>query len=714
MKSMPDLSEVTAPRARTGAQRQAVYRETDGGRARNRAWQSTEKGREKDAREKERAYLSRPFLAWDGEGVTVDGEHRYVLLANSVGGSLVNKAGLSTGEIFDFLLESKRANPKAIHIIYGGGYDFNFWMRSLSRDDVLRVYRHESVSRQAGVRIGKYRVWWRRGKYFRVASGSTSVTVYDVLSFFQRSFVKACDEYLGERFEYRDQIVEQKLRRAAFGIEELPEIAEYNRAELRNLVLLAAELRKRLNKVGLRPGRWDGPGAIAATLMSRKGIKGAKSERNENATPEGVLSAIRFAYAGGRFECVKFGDTQLPAYEYDINSAYPHALRRVPCLAHGRWIRHDGNPGCREFALYHVRYSGPQGQQPAPLYRRNSRGAIAYPGTVSGWYWSPEIDATREHVKVTGRGALEVVECWEYVPDTQGCRDAGHDPEPFSWIEGYYRERQALKAVGDGAHVGIKLALNSLYGKLAQQVGWYRDATGRLRLPPFHELAWAGYVTSTCRAMVLRAVLSDLDSVIAFETDAVFTTCPLPVTIGSGLGEWEETAFSSLAYVQSGTYFGTKVSGDEVVRTRGVDLGTLTRAQVSVALSSPRADGRCMDAQLTRFVGAGLALAQDWSRWCTWQKTPKRISAEPPEGSKRSHDWCPNCWTERELKAAKRRGQPLGYRLGVWHDTCCEWDSRAGFRYSCEFPIAWVNPDPEMVALEEFREMNYEQWDGME
>src|SRR4030042_1716914 len=78
--------------------------------------------------------------------------------------------------------------------------------------------------------------------------------------------------------------------------------------------------------------------------------------------------------------------------------------------------------------------------------------------------------------------------------------------------------------------------------------GWVGGAAGRRRPPPFHELAWAGYVTSTCRAMVLRAVLSDLDSVIAFETDAVFTTCPLPATLGSGRGEWEETAFSSLAY----------------------------------------------------------------------------------------------------------------------------------------------------------------------
>jgi hypothetical protein len=43
---------------------------------------------------------NRQFIAWDGEGVTVRGRHRYVILANSVGDHIVNPKGIQAGEAF--------------------------------------------------------------------------------------------------------------------------------------------------------------------------------------------------------------------------------------------------------------------------------------------------------------------------------------------------------------------------------------------------------------------------------------------------------------------------------------------------------------------------------------------------------------------------------------------------------------------------------------
>lgn len=644
-----------------------------------RAYRASEKGKITDRKYKhnnskwqtDTAYLKREFLAWDGEGITKeDGSHLYVMLANSEGGYLADPAGLSTKACFDFLLSEAAKYPGRINVIYGGGYDFNCWMADLSRENLLGIYQNKRWT------IAPYAVSWQRGKAFELSDALTKVRIYDVVSFFQCAFVKACDEYLGDSFYQREIIVSNKALRSSFTVDDIPSVKLYNEYELINLVSLMTELRARLNKIGLRPKRWDGPGAIAAALLSREGIKDAKKT-----SPESVASAGRYAYAGGRFEVARYGHVDSPAFEYDVNSAYPSALRLVPNLQRGRWKHHDSDPGNIPYALYRVHYfNGPEAL-PGPLFSRGKNGTICYPREVTGWYWSPEMATAREYVQQY-RGTLEVLECWEYIEDDPTDR-------PFHFIGALYTKRQALKKAGDGAQVGVKLALNSLYGKLAQQVGWQPAGNGKpLRIPPYHQLEWAGYVTSSCRATVLRAAMLDLSSVIAFETDALFTSRPLDLDIGSELGQFDVTNFANLTYVQSGIYFGDLVDGGTVTKTRGVDRGTLTRDQVIKALAEPAAADRFVTAQLTRFIGAGVALVQNFDKWRRWETLPKRLSLEPM--GKRAHYGCNGCDPDGE-----------GITLGVWHETVCPFVQP---QISCEFPIEWVNPDAAMVMLSELRE----------
>jgi hypothetical protein len=629
--------------------------------------------------ETDTSYLTRGFTAWDGEGVTIDDEHFYVLMAGkSTDGdsvSIADPRGLPSEAIFECLLEYGHRDD--IHVIYGGGYDYNMFLSDVPRSVVDRLY-HKGTALWNGYRLG-----WRPGKAFTVARvvrgkrvGKT-VQVYDVVSFFQCPFVKACDSYLGDWHE-REMIVANKALRSSFDAKDLPDIARYNDAELTNLLALVVELRARLNKCGLRPQRWDGPGAVAAALMKREAV-----QQYKGGVPVAVASAARFAYAGGRFEVLRFGHVESEVYEYDINSAYPSALRDVPDLSAGAWTHHVNDPGRRPFALYHVEYHGKRAELPGALFRRDANGTVCFPMHLTGWYWSPEVEVARAYCG-RGYGAMTVLEAWTFEPAT--------DRKPFAFIEPLYNKRRALKKAGDGAHVGIKLALNSLYGKLAQQVGWRVNDDGTLRLPPFHQLEWAGYTTSWCRANVLRACIDSLESVIAFETDAVFTSEPLPVTLGSGLGDFELTVFPDMTYVQSGTYF----AGD-VVKTRGVDrcscnnapctCGSLTRALVLEKLKEPRIENRKAEAHLTRFVGAGVALAQSWERWRRWERVNKRITLEPL--GKRTHMGC-SCITS---------GQP-GIAFGMWHRTVCPMFTHS---HSAEFPIEWINPDPAMSELEELR-----------
>lgn len=624
-------------------------------------------------------YLSKRFVAVDGEGYNKpDGSHVYNLLAISNVPPLTNRNGLSTGDILEYLW--RNLSPDDINVIYGGSYDFNMWLKDLLPDTVLKIYRSNYTA--APVNYGGYGMRWIKGKGFEIERDGKKVKINDVISFFQCPFIQACDNYLGE-YDGRDILVREKARRGVFTPDELTNVAAYNNLELELLVRLCEELRARLNRVGLRPRRWDGPGAIAASLFLREKVKKA---RNEN-LPLEVMRAARFAYAGGRFEMLKYGAVKEKVYEYDINSAYPAALRNVPNLVGGVWAHHrkTGDSDKRfPFALYHVTYRGTDQTIPSPLFCRAGNGTVSYPLNVETWIWSPEMETLREYCEQIPGAVYDVIESWEY--------RAATNVKPFAFIQALYEKRRELKAKKDGAHVGIKLGLNSLYGKLAQQVGWVAATKSfPVRVPTYHQLEWAGYATSWCRSQVLRAALRNPSAVIAFETDALFCSEPLDgLTIGEGLGEWELTTFESLTYVQSGHYYGTKTDGEEVVKCRGIDKGFISRAAVESALTQPEQE-RYLEAALTRFYGAGIALARGLSEyWCRWRTEPKSLFLGP--SGKRIHG---ACWCSSDHH---------GLSMGKWHRTYCP--VTGGM--SSEYPVEWINPNPEMTELTELRETENE------
>jgi hypothetical protein len=541
--------------------------------------------------------MGRQFVAWDGEGINEsDGSHSYIMLASSLGHSLQHRDGLGTRDVFDMWLSCH--GDKNIHVIYGGNYDFNMIVKDMDEDTLYALYT-----------VGKtwwngYLVEWRGGKSFSVWKGGKRFLIYDVLPFFQCSFVKACDEYLGTEWPYRDQIIAEKANRGDFEYERVNDIAKYNAAELETLVRLCTELRDRLNKVHLRINRWDGPGAIASAIYKEQEIKSFISE-----SPKPVADAARYGYAGGRFEIIRKGHTNNRAYQYDIRSAYPSAMRYLPCLTHGEWRHVIGPTDVVGFGIYRVEVHGVQvtSTRPQPLWHRNQNGTVYFSDNPHGWYWSPE---ARLALSVPN---ASIHEGWEY--------HTRCDCIPFAFVEPLYNKRAALKKAGDGAHVGLKLGLNSLYGKLAQQIGW--DPGPPLRLPPFHSLEWAGWITSHCRAQVYSAAMLAPDDVIAFETDAVFSRCPLPVQIGERLGEWDETIYEDLTYLKSGMYWGTLIDGTQVEKTRGINRGSIARKTVIHELRNGQ---RKLQAEQTRFITLGQALHQNFDLWAHWVTSPREIA----------------------------------------------------------------------------------------
>lgn len=646
----------------------------------------------------------RPFIAWDGEGFTDEsGEHHYYLLANSLGEYIVNEDGIRTEQALRFMLDSGRRNKGAIHVVYASNYDVNMILRGqrqLSWSDAKFIHDEGKRWIKCSEDVSDwFHVNWRPSRELRINDNfeGGSVTFYDVYPFFQSSFVNACDDYLSPEAEWwnvREQVVTNKERRGSFTRDEIDSVLAYCRAELLSLVELMDEFRRRIYAAGLRINKWYGPGAIAASLLGSQHVKRHMETRYEDTFPH-MAKAARFAYAGGRFELIKTGHVEERVYEYDRNSAYPYAMTKLPSLAGGEWTHVESDPGYQPFALYRINYRhgvvDPQEcHRPFPLYRRDERGGICYPHAgVVGWYWSPEYAVAKAHAKAVG-ASFTVEEAWVFTERTT--------TRPFEFIHEMYERRQKLKAIGNGAHVGIKLGLNSLYGKLAQQMGYKPGG----KLPPFHQLEWAGFVTSHCRAAMFKLAMEiGLQHVIAFETDAIFTTKPASQSIiGKGLGWFEETIFANLTYLQSGIYVGQKEGEDEpTIRTRGFHPRLLDRSRMVEHLRNGALSQTVTD---TNFITLGTALATGYKRWGRWIESDREIALRPESlKQKRCHDFganCSGCVVHGEMP------DQVEFRLGVWHDTMCP----MGFRHSesAEFPVLWITGDT-MPELDEQRHDNY-------
>jgi len=636
-------------------------------------YRQSEKGQNRDGRRQDSRlaksidrYLSKAFVSWDGEGGNEsDGSHTYFLLANSNGQSISDRNGLGTVRVFEFMLGSQSG---VTNIVYGGNYDINMILKDLDYDSLSTLYR-EGKARWNG-----YFIEWRPGKSFTIKQANRSFTLFDILPFFQCSFVKACDEYLGHEWPYRDAIIREKSRRGTFDWSDIDSIGDYNRAELENTVSLANELRTRLYKVDIRVSRWDGPGAIAASLYKKYQIKS-----HIGSPPTPVVLAGRHAYAGGRFEIIRKGHSLAGAYQYDIRSAYPSAIRSLPCCNpnHGQWSYRTFTNGpirdVKPFGIYRIEVVTPYTKsitQPQPLWMRNKNGTVYFCEYSHGWYWSPEAQLALD------LGGMNIYEAWEW---NQEC-----ECNPFHFVEALYNKRAALKRAGDGAHVGLKLGLNSLYGKLAQQIGY--DPGPPLRLPPYHSLEWAGYITSHCRTQMYKASMQSLDDIIAFETDAIFSRVPIDLPIGGRLGEYEETKYESLTYLKSGFYFGTLTDGTEVAKSRGFNAGSITRDQVIAALNNRNIE--TLPATQTRFIGLGQAMNQDMNKWRRWITAPRDISVLL--NGKRV-----------DLMDSADSRKDIG---DGWQETQ---EGHTDTMFSYRYPVAWADDDDtasvEGLEMDEFR-----------
>jgi hypothetical protein len=543
----------------------------------------------KDKAGVKRGNAVRAFVGFDGEGATLDsGYHAYFMLR--IGTSTLRPQGsnvrLSTMECLDFI---SRQDPRPLYVAYFFDYDITKILEDLpwqKLDRLVNRHKRTGINGQVfPVDYNGFQIDYLPRKEFKVrrvisqtedtTNWSPWITVSDVGTFFQMSFHKAIQVWDIGTAEEQEQIRVGKGQRASFDVKDFDDIAEYNALEIELLQQLMDKFRAACVKAGYVPARWQGPGLLAEAMFRAHGVpQTSKVSLLQDDKYKPLLKMAMNAYYGGRFEVAHIGPVSDPVVQYDINSAYPHAMRFVPCLIHGEWKHVEGShldsKGLRRnldtpsgvrgesFALCYGSFKLAAGAKRTLWFGlpvRTPTGTIVFPECGKGWYWSFEI-ASAVHQDFT------VDSMWIYTRKCE-CR-------PLSFVEGVYKERKRIGK--DGPGIILKLGLNSLYGKSVQSIG----------TPKYSNPIWGSFITAFPRMMLqdfihgspfcrngdTKGVQCGRD-IVMLATDSVASLMDRSsdVCVSEELGAWSsEDHPQGMFVVQPGVYFG---SSGKPTKTRG-------------------------------------------------------------------------------------------------------------------------------------------------
>lgn len=262
--------------------------------------------------------------------------------------------------------------------------------------------------------------------------------------------------------------------------------------------------------------------------------------------PEAVNRIAWESFRAGWVDLWKRGT--MGVWKYDINSAYPEAMRRLPNFKRGTWVREDVPEASVGFASCRV------------------RSRLETPPFLSAWFaktlYYPDYDSwthcylALSELRLLRRVAdVDIEYAYSFLPDSR-------NDYPWRRVIDRLLERKKASKGDPAAYLVAKETVNSCYGNLVETIE--RDdriVPGRL----FNAAAGA-FVTAECRVQVAEAVLQRPRDIIAVATDSVASTRPLRLEEGEALGQWKvEAEGETGTFIQPGIY---QIAGERS-HTRG-------------------------------------------------------------------------------------------------------------------------------------------------
>lgn len=539
--------------------------------------------------------IFRPNCAIDGEGITLGPKHYYTQLQAvwPTGRKIVKGSDLGPYEIFEFLFQLPSRHN---YVVYGASYDFNMWLRYLPQEAKIDLCTTNKTC------WGPYTIVWIDRKFLRLTRGRRTITIYDVIAWYQKRFEITLEAWGKGTPEQLAFISRMKALRGNFVNVDPQEIERYCWIECELLVELIDTLCQAIQETPYRPRALYGPGALAQAIFDHHKIKQYMGPYDEELALQ--------AYYGGRFDTALFGWFE-NVHEHDIRSAYPDQIRNLPCLAHGKWVDCK-DPFKYSSGLYRVKWDVGKDCYYPPFPYRDSTGCIWYLYAGQGWYHADEVRAGIEVFD----DSIKVMEgkAWD-----QEC-----DHKPFDFVEQLYKWRLKISKENYAKGQIVKLGLNSMYGKLVQSVGSKKSA------PPYQNFFWGGATTAGTRAKIMRVIGSKMDQIISIATDGIISLSQLKVIIGKELGEWEYSELAQHIQLSNGVYHSVEADGSVKERARGIGHGEMNWQEIQAIYREKGIAGSYNYTRKARFITIREALHLNRPDLeCTWQEETRKLEFEP-------------------------------------------------------------------------------------
>jgi hypothetical protein len=433
---------------------------------------------------------------------------------------------ISIRSAINFLFSKKYQD--SWNFFYNLGYDAEVFLKLLGPE--LEIYKN---TRELIFNYNKYKITYIPEKCLRISKGNHGVSFYDIAQFYNKSSLSnAYEKNIGELdFKY----LEMKDKRQEFS----PRYYNRNKRKMQSYCIKDCILTKELSEkwinlcndaFGFYPAKWFSSGYLAEKVLINNGMFFPKFDS--------ILYDIQDlafrSYFGGRFDMQKRGYVGT-AYLYDINSAYPYAISKIPDLSNGTWVQRKSIHKDAKMGFFHILANIPDEKYIAPFPFRTKNTIIFPTGKFETYVTLHELQACESSE------FYKILDSYQFIPNST--------TQPYkNFIESMYEKRLKLKKEKNPLQLPLKIILNSIYGKTGQVIN---NKMGNLFNPVIFS-----YITGFARAQLYSFIQKHgiEKEMVAFATDSICTTRKL--NIGStDLGDFSyEGESHDTFFLQNGFY----------------------------------------------------------------------------------------------------------------------------------------------------------------
>lgn len=476
-------------------------------------------------------------------------------------------------EVLRFFAQKKYAS--SVFFTFNLRFDVEAILKTTNDLDFLKLLYFEGAAPKGVQWSDKTTIRYIPTKFLRICfkagKNSQCASLFDIAQFYGGwNLEKASQKFLGKG---KNPCSGKRIgNEKGYYERHKEEILEYCRNDAELTLEIAMLMKRTIESVKMPKGSLTFRNPISQAKISEMYVK-------DNFTYPKIPEKLEFyhwlseqAYHGGIFSTEKRGVFNRPLYSYDINSAYPYEMDKLPHWANGRFVKvkkpDELNTRYGWFLcefncdkISYPDYSHPYNvefcyKEVSPDHCENvmlNPRRVVYPtGTRKQWVTKIEYEwMLNNDYMIDFIGGF----VWEQTKHEH--------TSPFSWVKDVYYARQKIKSEDeeDIRQWALKIAMNGFYGKTAQK----RKGTGVLT-----NFFYASYITAGTRLKISSVGLLKPDHVIEYATDSILLDSPLDLSISDKLGEWSFKKYEKGLIIGSGIRQQWNKDGTFTTHARGL------------------------------------------------------------------------------------------------------------------------------------------------